>query len=89
MKQIALLMLGLAGAVGAQTAGGLGIFEGAADVGSPAHKGSVVYDAVRKAKVDGQDFFEAAAIEQLIWNGSGNTENWHFTLQLKHAEAAP
>jgi hypothetical protein len=47
------------------------------------------YDAVRKAKVDGQDFFEAAAIEPFIWNGSGNTANWHFTLQLKHAEAAP
>jgi hypothetical protein len=47
------------------------------------------YDAVRYAKVDGQNIFEAAAIEQLIWNGSGNTENWRFTLQLKHAEAAP
>ena len=47
------------------------------------------YNAVRKAKVDGQDFFEAAAIEQLIWNGTGNTENWRFTLQLKHAEATP
>jgi len=47
------------------------------------------YDAVRKAKLDGQDIFEAAAIEPLIWNGSGNTVNWHFTLQLKHAEAAP
>ena len=47
------------------------------------------YDAVRKAKLDGQDIFEAAAIEPLIWNGSGNTVNWHFTLQLKHAEAVP
>jgi hypothetical protein len=47
------------------------------------------YDAVRKAKVNGQDIFEAAAIEPLIWNGSGSTVNWHFTLQLKHAEAAP
>jgi hypothetical protein len=47
------------------------------------------YDAVRKAKMDGQDFFEAAAVESLIWNGSGNAENWRFTLQLKHAEAAP
>jgi TolB protein len=48
MKKIVLIMLGLAGTVGAQTAGGLGIFEGAADVGAPSHKGSVVYDAVRK-----------------------------------------
>src|ERR1035441_2122585 len=48
MKKLALIMLGLAGTVGAQTAGSLGIFEGAADVGAPAHKGSVVYDAVRK-----------------------------------------
>jgi hypothetical protein len=48
MKKIALIVLGLAGTVGAQTAGSLGIFESAADVGAPAHKGSVVYDAVRK-----------------------------------------
>src|ERR1039458_8195556 len=48
MKQIALIMLGLAGTAAAQTAGSLGIFEGAADVGAPAHKGSVVYDAARK-----------------------------------------
>lgn len=48
MKKIALIMLGLAGAAAAQTTGSLGIFEGAADVGAPAHKGSVVYDAVRK-----------------------------------------
>ena len=47
------------------------------------------YDAVRKAKLDGQDMFEATPIEALIWNGSGNTVNWHFTLQLKHAEATP
>ena len=48
MKKIALIMVGLAGTVGAQTAGSLGIFEGAADVGAPSHKGSVVYDAARK-----------------------------------------
>src|SRR5208283_3784042 len=38
------------------------------------------YDAVRKAKLDGQDMFEPAAVEPLIWNGSGNTVSWHFTL---------
>jgi TolB protein len=48
MKQIALIMLGLAGTAAAQTTGNLGIFEGAADVGAPSHKGSVVYDAARK-----------------------------------------
>ena len=48
MKKIALLMLGLACTGPAQTAGSLGIFEGASDVGTPSHKGSVVYDAVRK-----------------------------------------
>ena len=48
MKKIALLMFGLACTGAAQTAGSLGIFEGASDVGTPSHKGSVVYDAVRK-----------------------------------------
>jgi len=47
------------------------------------------YDAVRKAKLGGQDMFEPTAVEPLIWNGSGNTVNWHFTLQLKHSEAVP
>jgi hypothetical protein len=47
------------------------------------------YDAVRKAKVDGQDMFEPSAVEPLVWNQSGNTVSWHFTLQLKNAEAAP
>src|SRR6266508_2257222 len=48
MKQIVLAMFGLASTAGAQSAGSLGIFEGASDVGSPSHKGSVVYDAARK-----------------------------------------
>jgi hypothetical protein len=47
------------------------------------------YDAVRKAKLDGQDVFELSAVEPLIWNQSGNLVNWHFTLQLKHAEDMP
>jgi hypothetical protein len=47
------------------------------------------YDAVRKAKLDGQDVFEPAAIEPFIWNGSGNNVSWHFSLQLKHSEAVP
>jgi TolB protein len=48
MKQIAFVMLSLASTAAAQTTGNLGIFEGASDVGAPAHKGSVVYDAERK-----------------------------------------
>src|ERR1017187_7689527 len=48
MKEIALIVLGLASTAAAQTTGSLGIFEGASDVGAPSHKGSVVYDAVRK-----------------------------------------
>jgi hypothetical protein len=47
------------------------------------------YDAVRKAKLDGQDMFEATPLDPLGYNVSGNTANWHFTLQLKHGEAAP
>jgi hypothetical protein len=45
MKRIALAML--AAALRAQTAGNLGIFEGASDVGTPSHHGSVTYDAAR------------------------------------------
>ena len=47
------------------------------------------YDAVRKVKVDGQNVFEPVALDQLNWNVSGKTANWHFTLQLKRTEAAP
>jgi hypothetical protein len=47
------------------------------------------YDAVRKAKLDGQDMFEPTALDPLGYNVSGNTANWHFTLQLKHAEGTP
>jgi hypothetical protein len=45
MKKIAVLTACLACAAAAQTTG---IFEGASDVGTPSHKGSVVYDAARK-----------------------------------------
>src|SRR5450755_1605661 len=47
-KKFVLLVLGLACTAAAQTTGSLGIFEGAADVGKPSHKGSVVYDDARK-----------------------------------------
>ncbi len=45
MKTAVLLLLGLAGAAAAQTTSNLGIFEGATDVGTPSHKGSVAYSA--------------------------------------------
>ena len=48
MKALALILLGLSCTAAAQTTASLGIFEGANDVGAPSHKGSVVYDAVRK-----------------------------------------
>jgi hypothetical protein len=44
------------------------------------------YDAVRKAKLDGQDMFDPIVVEPLIWNQSGNTISWRFSLQLEHTE---
>jgi hypothetical protein len=46
------------------------------------------YDAVRKAKLNGQDMFEPTAVEPFGYSGSP-TVNWHFSLQLKHTEAVP
>ena len=48
MKRIVFLALAFASAAAPQAAGNLGIFEGAGDVGKPAHKGSVVYDSASK-----------------------------------------
>lgn len=48
MNQIALVMLCLASTAAAQTDQNLGIFEGASDVGTPSHKGSVAYNAPTK-----------------------------------------
>ncbi|MFN7995760.1 MAG: hypothetical protein U0Q18_19270 [Bryobacteraceae bacterium] len=48
MKKTTLLLLVAACAAAAQPAGDLGIFEGASDVGTPSHKGSVAYDQTRK-----------------------------------------
>src|SRR5579864_1040584 len=48
MKHIAFFLLGLVSTAAALTTGNLGMFEGASDVGTPSHKGSVVYDASRK-----------------------------------------
>src|SRR5688572_20907393 len=48
MKQVVLLALCLVCTLAAQTSGTLGIFEGASDVGTPSHKGRVLYDAERK-----------------------------------------
>lgn len=46
--QTALLAGAFACAATAQTGPAVGIFEGSGDVGTPSHKGSVVYDAARK-----------------------------------------
>jgi TolB protein len=48
MKASALLTLAAVSAAFAQSAGNLGVFEGATDVGTPSHKGKVVYDAAKK-----------------------------------------
>lgn len=48
MKTIGLLLLACASIALAQPASNLGIFEGASDVGTPSHKGKVVYDAAKK-----------------------------------------
>ena len=48
MIRISLLTLGLAGCLLAQGSGGVGIFEGASDVGTPSRKGSVYFDSAKK-----------------------------------------
>jgi hypothetical protein len=45
---LAALCLALAGLAAAQSTANLGIFEGTSDIGAPSHKGSVIYDAVKK-----------------------------------------
>ncbi|HEY1662375.1 MAG TPA: hypothetical protein VGI03_08150 [Verrucomicrobiae bacterium] len=47
------------------------------------------YDAVRKAQNGSQPMFEPDAVEPLIWNQSGNSISWRFTLQLKHTAEEP
>jgi hypothetical protein len=44
------------------------------------------YDSVRKAKMNGEDMFEPAAVEPLIWNQNGKNVAWHFTLELRNKE---
>ncbi len=48
MTRSALFLLAFSCAAGAQAPANLGIFEGAGDVGTPSHKGSVDYDAAKK-----------------------------------------
>jgi len=48
MRPIAALIFCLAGSALGQGPANLGIFEGASDVGSPSHKGSVAFDAATK-----------------------------------------
>jgi hypothetical protein len=44
------------------------------------------YDAVHKAKRDGQDVFDPTPVEPLVINQSGDRVTWHFALRLKHTE---
>jgi hypothetical protein len=48
MKKSALAMLAVACSAVAQNTAAIGIFEGASDIGTPSHKGSVTYDSARK-----------------------------------------
>src|SRR4051794_32644903 len=48
LPQVVLLAAAFAAAASAQGGANLGIFEGSGDIGTPSHKGSVVYDAARK-----------------------------------------
>ena len=47
------------------------------------------YDSLRKAKLNGQQLFDAspASGEQLVYRQTGSTVVWNFALELKHAEA--
>lgn len=47
MRTIAILLFGFVGSAVGQTAGNLGLFEGASDVGAPSHRGSVVFDPAK------------------------------------------
>ena len=47
------------------------------------------YDAVRKAKVDGQPMFDTVGSENLTYRQQGNnTVNWQFSLALAHQQGA-
>jgi hypothetical protein len=48
MVRLAVVVLACTSSMFPQAAGSLGIFEGASDVGTPSHKGSVAYDAAKK-----------------------------------------
>lgn len=47
------------------------------------------YDAMRRAKLNGQDMFDSAAVDPLALSPNGNSITWRFTLQLKHTEETP
>src|ERR1041385_7368624 len=48
MKQSTFVLFALVWQAAAQSPGNLGIFEGASDIGTPSHKGTVAYDVARK-----------------------------------------
>ena len=47
------------------------------------------YDALRKAKLNGQPLFDArpASGDQLVYRQAGDKVTWNFALELKHVEA--
>src|SRR4051794_7094767 len=48
LSRIAVLVVSFAAAASGQGAAIVGIFESSGDIGTPSHKGSVAYDAIRK-----------------------------------------
>jgi hypothetical protein len=47
------------------------------------------YDALRKAKLDGQPMFSPAGGDQLSYRLAGAQETWNFSLELQRTEDAP
>jgi len=45
------------------------------------------YDALRKAKLNGQPMFNAEGGDQVTYHTSGSQANWNFSLELRHTEA--
>ncbi|MGB7768893.1 MAG: hypothetical protein WBN22_08580 [Verrucomicrobiia bacterium] len=47
------------------------------------------YDAVRKAKLDGQPMFDPSGGDDLTYQQRGNTVSWRFSLALRNQEGNP
>ncbi|HEX5398458.1 MAG TPA: hypothetical protein VFY06_05355 [Verrucomicrobiae bacterium] len=44
------------------------------------------YDAIRKAKLNGEPVFDPTPVQPLVYNQSGDRVTWNFTLRLKHSD---